>query len=345
MVRSRVLASTSEDLEEARKDAEEALRIFENSDDVNGLAETYLQLGKLSGTMGAMEEGGPVEERFLLSALDLSRRLGDEELIAEIHSELINSAGDAERAKERLAAAETIPLIHENPRVRLQFLKRRAYFLCGTIGDFPSGTRDLLEATHLAKQLRNDWEVAYAKYLLSVNASALVGGDLDEARRNMEEAATEFRRLGDRLAGNALQHLGLYRLMQADLIGFRRVLADLENLSRSWNATWPGHVKTLRAIDELTKGNWEKSEHIFKALLREVEALPPESELGRIERPRTHLLYGVALQTMGREADGQAYIQRAWEIFRVKNFLGFLRMTEVRAARLLEGLRALVESS
>lgn len=345
LARCRIMVETSR-REEAKQDAQAALSIFEEEDDLSGQANAHIELAYLAYYIGWWQEGEPTGQSHLETALELSKSLDDPDLAYRVHARLAEliaiETGDSGEVAQHLAAIEALPQAMENLVNRVDYLQFRGWFNLVYTADDESAIGVLTELVRLAEEVRNESALSQARYLLG--SVAVSQENLEEARRLFEEAAEGWRNLGVfRLYGNTLFHAARCCLMQGDVEGFQKILEILEDPDMGKAGIIPGYRDLGRALGGLVRGDADASFEILDGLVEEVESWPA-SWGTKFELPRIHLIYGIGLRLAGREREAQERIHQAREMYRSAHMMGALAEAEVIENRLTEGLQSIAHT-
>lgn len=332
------------DIRDALQSGEEAVRTFEPSGELSGLAQAFLELATIEAVVGAMRQGRSLAETHFRAALEISESLGDPEVARRIHLAMARDsmyrAGDANEAMRHLAAIQALPGGVQDLQTRARFFLERARVQCFARADFSAAAQDLAEALRVARLIRDESVMAVAPYISSF--VSFCGGATDLAGIGFEESAREQLRLGS-LGGVfvSLYMAAICSLIQGDFEEFRRILAEFGNPNLTSTASWlRTYEDVLRAIDFFIQRDpqWEM---VFGDALRMGKTMPSGSYDFIIITPRIHVAYGVVLGVLDRGDEADAQIQHALDLLRSRNLLGMLAATRVTADRLGDGLRQL----
>lgn len=323
--------------------AEEALRIFQEFNEISGQAQALLERGKIAAIGWPPDKRGRASE-YYQSALEQAHSLADSELAIRIHLamaiDLMYAAGEIEQAKQHLAAVQDESDGLRDPQTLATFKLTRARVNCYGSADFLSASADLKESIEAARRIRDDATIAFAEYVRSY--IAFCGGSIAEAGRGFELVAEDEMRLGHLgSAFHALNNAGVCCLMRSDLSGFRRVLSAFESLKRMSNARYLQiFPELLAALDRMIQGDptWEDP---FKKALKFADIIPPDSFDFISQVPRVHVEYAAALRALGRP-DADIHAQRAFDLLRSRNLHGMLAYAMISERQLADGLSELI---
>lgn len=347
LARSQVYLGTA-NARKAKEEVETALSVFRELQDVRGEATALIWRAKVLTDLGAGGERLPSARSGLSTALELADALDDPELAARAHiwmtQVIAMETGDTEKARRHLAAVEATPRALENYRIRIEFLSQRAVHHGADDADFEARAADCRELIRGAKRVRDNYGLAYGKYLLAT--VEVVNGHPDKARTLWEEAAAQWQGFGNlRMLPNTLFHMGRCCLMEGDLSGFRRVRKRIEAPSLEEAVGVPLYPAVLRALDLFLSGEWRSSSEVFEEELKKLQARVDEDGGYGKELARTRLMYGIALHLMGREQDARTHFRWGQEHHRAWNRPGHILEAEVEKRHLINGIRRILRSA
>jgi len=341
LARGRV-ALRSNQFGEAQEHEEAALRIFREFGDVPGQAEACAELGNATGYSGATDShGSPLAEQYYNEALQLVESLGNARVSGRLHvlaaERAYYHAGDVDRFREHLDAAEALVRRARDPILSRQFLTTRATLKFYSSADFEGAMADAAEALGLAKQVRDSEGMSIAKYWLAQCSRAK--GAIAEARRGFGEVAEELGASGVRYYGSfATGYAAECFLMEGDAAGYRRFIADrgeAVRVSHLWTAVLDGFNLLIERRDA-------DAESRFREAVRFAEGQPVKATHFNLDLGLVHFYYAAALRTLGREREAAGEMDRALEAWRAYNNQGFLVTAASRAERLFDGLRQIL---
>jgi len=342
LARSRVAHGYNQ-FEEAQRDGEAALRIFQQIGDMSGQADACAELGWITGHSGASDSQGlPLSEQYFTEALRLVEALADARLAGRLHVLAAERAyfqtGDVARLWQHLDAAEPLVRRAGDPILSRQLLTTRAQLKFYSSADFDSAIADATEALGLAKQVRDSEGMSLAKYWLAQCSRAK--GAIAEARRGFAEVAKELGVSGARYYGSfATGYAGECFLMEGDAAGYRRFIADRREAVGEYHL-W---TVVLEGFNFLIGGRDADAESRFREAIRFAEGQSAKATLFKLDVGLVHFYYAAALRTLGRELEASGEMDRALEAWRAYNNQGFLVTAASRVERLVDGLRKILK--
>lgn len=304
-------ASLREEWEEAREDGESALAVFRASGDAVGQFKTLLELANVEIYS---PQGKPATaEQHLMSALEISKTLGEAEFQVRSHVVLANlyayRMGDVAGAARHIDACAALQNAITDPHILRSFLMIQAWFALYQQEDFTAAEGFFRQASALADRIHDRRTHTFANFGL---AQVLFFGDrVEEAREVFRKFATDIREIG--VPGDevdALWNVAECALWLGDLDDFRQVAAKCRDPRLSHGvASRPLGSGVLEGLERLVKGDIEGCRHAFEGALR----LATTSFFAHDAMLNGFVLFywGLALQAMGRESDGKEHTGRA----------------------------------
>ena len=205
-----VLAQGRGDYDEAARQYQRALDIFEQLGDHARIATTYHELGVLAQGRGDYDEAARQYQR----ALDISERLGDQAGAATTYHELgrlAQARGDYdEAARQYQRALDIKERLGSSSGMAVSYHQLGA--LAQARGDYDEAARQYQRALDISERLGDQAGMATTYHNLGALAQAR--GDYDEAARQYQRALDISERLGDQ-AGMATTYHNLGALAQA----------------------------------------------------------------------------------------------------------------------------------
>ena len=191
-----ILARVRGDYDEATRQYQRALDIFEQLDDQVGTASTYHGLGTIAQERGDYDEATRQYQR----ALDIFERLGDQARMASIHHNLgvlAQEHGDYDEATRQYQRALDI-----SERLGDQAAMAGSYHNLGALAqerrDYDEATRQYQRALDIFERLGDQARMAASYH--NLGALAQERRDYDEATRQYQRALDISERLGDQAA-------------------------------------------------------------------------------------------------------------------------------------------------
>ncbi len=313
LLRSRV-ASTQEEWREAREEGEAALTAFTASGDAEGQTLAWLALGSMEIYA---PQGNPSEAvRCLLSALDLSKAEHRPDEEARAHVSLVNvyayRIGDVKEATRHIEAIRSLEPSITNPFVLRSTLMFRGWFALYQQRDYEAAESFFAQAASLSRKIHDRAGIAYAN---GGQAQTLFfRGEIGAAREGLRKFAAEVPEFGS--SGEeveALWSVAEASLVLGDSAGFLEVAAKVREARLAEGvAARPLHARVLEGLDAFLRGDSDSCCTAFEAALDVAETSYQAGEawpLGVV-----HFYYGVALQGMGRDAEGSEHVRQAREV-------------------------------
>src|SRR3990172_4227881 len=221
------LDSKIEEWPEAPDRGEAALATFRGYGDFLGQTQALLALANAEIYSPS---GNPAEaERYLTSALEVSKALAAPELRGRVHIVLANlyanRIGDVERATRHLESLEELEDSIKDPHIRRSFLMLHAWFALYQRADFGAAEHLFTQALELGEKIHAPSTIASAKFGL---AHVLYFDDsLDDARRAFEECALQLDAQGFHGSGMEARWMVAECCMRlGDLDGFLRIAEE-----------------------------------------------------------------------------------------------------------------------
>jgi len=341
LARGRV-ALRSNRFEEAQEHGEAALRIFREFGDVPGQADACSELGNATGYSGATDShGSSLAEQYYNEALQLVESLANARVSGRLHvlaaERAYYHAGDVDRFRKHLDAAEALVKRARDPILSRQLLTTRATLKFYSSADFEGAMADAAEALSLARQVRDSEGISLAKYWLAQCSRAK--GEIAEARRGFGEVAEELGASGVRYYGSfATGYAAECFLMEGDAAGYRRFVADrgeAVRVSHLWTAV-------LEGFNLLIEGRYLDSESRFREAIRFAEGQPAKATLFKLDLGLAHFYYAAALRALGQPGEATEQMERALEAWRAYNNQGFLLTAASRGDLLVDGLKQIL---
>jgi len=339
LVRCRVV-TRREEWKEARESGDAALRTFRSLGHRPGQAQALLELGNIE--VNSQTSDPKVAEGYLTAALGLSEGVGDPEFTARVHIALAhlfaNRFGDVERTMKSIASIETLLPSVADPHIRRSFLMLRGWFNLELLAEYAEAERFFTEAIALAERIYDPPTAAFARY--GVASVRYFQGAVDEARREYERFSVDIDALG--FPGYGVEGMWMVAecsLRLGDLPRFHDVASALEDpkFARGVEAR-PIHIRVLRGIDRLARGDFDGSRAAFEEALRFAGRgfAVDETSLEHF----AHSFYGFALLAMGREREGDAHIRLSVEFLERYGQKARLSVFSEMRERVVPALRA-----
>jgi len=314
LVRARV-AALYQEMEEAREHGTAALQTFRGFDEVRGQADALSHLSWIEFD----RPGGDISLALSYSteALELSRRLIDPELMALIRIRMAwyhaVGLGEFETSLRLLASVDATAGTEASIRAhmcRAAVHRRRA--------EYAAAKGEYDEAIDIARKAYD------AVYILNVKGMLTIldreEGRFEGGREAWERLADEYRaRRWPFMVLSCLGDAAEAALLEGDIEGFRRLVAELEDpgLSQGMQVE-RAYVLVLQGIDRLILGDWDSSQQAFEESLRLPHRWRNHGEF------LPHFFYGIALRIMGNEREAQVHLGRFRDLVETTEAKGLL---------------------
>ncbi len=315
------LAEKDEDGDRIMPPAERALETFERYRDTAGRAHALYEAGVGASWIGAVSQDGmPLAERYLQTALELAEAMGDPAFEAEIRvamaTVILFESGDYEAGMKHLRAVEESSGALSDLNLRALLHVRKAWFATRLKRDFPAAEVELREAERIARRIHNRRILADVKFEDGVTAAQ--HGHYGEAARLLEETGLDVTRSGfAAFAADAYFCAAAFSLAAGEWERFERVALVLRSpeFARVREVRFD-RPAILAPLEALLCGDRKSFETGFADILRHAESLPAHSVYHHATLWQDHFYYCVALRALGREDEADAHRRRALELVR-----------------------------
>ena len=299
-----LVARDVEELAEAQKYGQEALRVFRASREPLGEARALLELGYAEYV--SPDGDAAVAEQYLRTALALADERADTAFLARVRTVLANVVAYEGRPEEGLALlvdVGSMPIVRSSVQLQKTYLEMRG--MISMLLDPEDAETALGESLALARKIGDSVTEAMSEFGFGWVAMHRLRPR--EARLHFETAARSMEAQG--LAGSAVEahfFTAVSALLEGNPESFRATLGRLRDpsLARGCASRYP-HVEALRGIEQLLDKDHNAARDAFAAALRS----------GRVQWAfHTELLYGAALYAMRAEPEAEVHLSRAREL-------------------------------